>query len=339
MKILKYILFVILGLFAAYLVLCTMGAKKMSVNRSMSMNASPESVFEEIGNFDQWKAWSPWHRIDPKMVTKTSGTPGSKGHKQEWTSEHKQVGNGSQEFVEVRPNEYIKSEMKFADFGDESSFSDFTLKAEGEGTNVTWTMESSEMPFLFRGMGVLMGFQKTMENDFDKGLTDLKKIVEAKPKAPAFTYEMSTIEDMWYVGELHKGLSMNGELKDVFASSYEKIGKAIGGMDKMTGAPFCIGRNVDYNTMMMDLEMGLPVAGEMKVTDGLISAKIPAGRAAQYMYYGPYKGTADAWAKFMAAIEKDGLKPRFDGYEVYTNDPEVVKDPAKFETLLVQPVE
>jgi effector-binding domain-containing protein/uncharacterized protein YndB with AHSA1/START domain len=339
MKILKYILFIILGLLAVYLVLCAMGPKKMTVSKSMSINAAPESVFEEISNFVQWKAWSPWHRIDPKMVTKTSGAAGSKGHKQEWTSEHKQVGRGSQEFVEVRPNEYLKSEMKFTDFGDEASYSDFTLKAEGEGTNVTWAMESSEMPFIMRGMAIVFGFQKSMENDFNQGLTDMKKVVEAKPKPAAFAYDMTTIADTWYVGEMHTGLSMEGDLKEVFGNSYAKIGTAIGGMDKMTGHPFCIGHKVDYTTMLMDLEMAMPVAAEMKVADGLNCAMIPAGRAAQYLYYGPYEGTAEAWGKFMAAIEKDGLKPRFDGYEVYTNDPEIVKDPAKFETLLIQPVE
>lgn len=339
MKILKYILFIFLGLIAVYLVLCAMGPDKMSVSKSMTMNASPESVFEEISNFDQWKAWSPWHRIDPNMVTKNTGTPGTKGHKQEWTSEHKQVGSGSQEFVEVRPNEYLKSEMKFKDFGDESNFADFTLKPEGDGTNVTWTMQSSNMAFMFRGMAILFGFQESMENDFNKGLTDLKAVVEAKPKEEALKYEISANPDMWYVGYPHTGLSMNDDLKSVFGSSYAKIGEAIGGMDKMTGHPFCIGHKVDYTTGKMDLEMALPVAAEMKVGDGLTSAKIPGGRVAQYVYYGPYEGTGDAWMKFMKAIEKDGLKPRFDGYEVYTNDPEVVKDPAKFETLLVQPIE
>lgn len=106
----------------------------------------------------------------------------------------------------------------------------------------------------------------------------------------------------------------------------------------MTEHPFCIGRNVNYETGMMDIEMGMVTTAETKA-DGFVSGKIPAGRCVKHVLFGPYEKTGEAWMPLYAQIEKDGLKPRWDGYEVYANDPYVVKDPALFETWLMIPIE
>ncbi len=335
MKFLKYLLFIVLGLLAIYLVLCAMGDKKIATTQSTIINASAESVFEELADFDRQQAWSPWVKMDTAMTIANTGTPGTVGYTSNWKS--KKMGDGNQKMVEVRTNEYIKTEVRFVDWGDEPGIAELKLAPEGEGTKVTWTMDGSEPPFIFRGMTTLMGGTKMMEEQYNLGLASLKALVEAKPKSVAVAYEVVDIQDTWYVGQVHKGVSMESASDSLYGAAYNAIGKAAG--DKISGAPICIARNINYETKMMNLEMAMPTSAEVKASEGLTSGMIPAGRCTKYKYVGPYEQVAAAWDAYAKQVEKDGLKYRWDAYEVYEVGPASGADPSTYITYLMMPVE
>ena len=336
MKVLKYIFYLLLVLVAIYLVLCAFGPKKFETSKSIEINASPEAVFEEVSDFNRWSAWSPWHKYDPKMVNTYSGEPGTVGHKNEWTST--EMGNGSQEIVEIEDGKRVKTALKFTDFKDAVSYATYIVEYKGDKTLVTWTMDGSELPFMIRGMMLLMGGQKNIDKDYEEGLAALKKIAEAKPKTPTVSYEIIDLQDQWYVGKRFPAINESQVDSSLFDATYGELGKAIGGMDKMTGMPFSIGHSYNYETKVMDLEIAVPVAAEMKVPAGLTCVKIPAGKAAKHIFHGPYEQTAMAWGPLMEAVTKEH-KPRWSGYEVYANDPTTVKDPSEIETWLIVPID
>lgn len=87
----------------------------------------------------------------------------------------------------------------------------------------------------------------------------------------------------------------------------------------------------------MDIEVAIPVSSEIKV-DGYSSTMIPGGKAVKHVYVGPYEGAEKAWGQFMNQVNAK-YKVRYSPYEVYANDPEEVKDPAKYITWLIVPVE
>jgi len=337
MKFLKYLLYALVGLFVVYLILCAAGPKKMEVAESMTMNASPSAIWEEIADFSHWNQWSPWHKLDPNMKSTITGNPGEVGHGQSWVSSDGSVGTGSQKFSEVRTNEFLKSEMHFNGDTTHAAYASFTLTPDGEGTKVTWSMDG-ETPFMFRGMAMVMGMNKIIAEEYKKGLTDLKKIADAKPKGESVAFEIIDLQDQWYVGKMFAGVSETAIDSSMFSSSYMEIGKAIGGMEKMAGMPISISHNYNPTEHKMDLEIALPVAAEMKMAEGLNCGKIPAGKAAKYVYKGSYAGTPAAWGAFMAALTKEH-KPRWSPYEVYANDPETVKNPDEFITWLIVPIE
>jgi predicted transcriptional regulator YdeE len=253
-----------------------------------------------------------------------------------WDGE--KMGKGSQTISAIVPNESFTSDMKFEMTKDAVHKAGMTLTPEGEATKVTWTYEGADTPFLIRGMMTLMGMEKSLGNDYEAGLKSLKELVEAKPKAEPLTYEIVDIKDSWYLGKNFAAVKMDEADSSMFGSAYEAVMKAAADKCSKEDMPFCIARNIDYKTGVMDLEMGMVTTEEMKA-DGFVTGKIPAGKCVKYVYYGPYEGTGPAWTNLMTQIAKDGLKPRWDGYEVYANDPMIVKDPAKFETWLMQPVE
>lgn len=334
MKFLKITLIGIAALMATYLLFCAIGISKFNVSKSIVINASPEQVFNEIGDFKNWPAWSPWAKRDTKMKNVYTGNPSEVGHKNSWES--KTEGSGSQEIIELKPNEYIKSKLVFTDW-DGETITEFILKTENGNTNVTWTMNSSEFPFMARGFMFLMGGNKMIEKDYDEGLANLKKIVESKPKTPAITYEIVDVPEIIFVGIRMK---INASKVDsaLFGSSYEKIGKAIGNQTEVVGMPFSIGHAFDEKTGDMDLEIALPVKKEIKVGGELACNKIPAGKCSKYIYTGPYEGTEKAWPPYYDEVMKSH-KPRFSGYEVYANDPATVKSPNEYITWLMIPIE
>lgn len=160
---------------AVYVIMCIMGPKSFQTEKSIVVNASPQSVFSLTSDFNQWSKWSPWQLKDPNMKNTVSGTPGELGHKMSWESESQ--GSGEQEIVEVKLDELVKTKLSFKDW-DAPSYASFMITPEANGTKVSWTMEGSEIPFLMRGMMVAFNAVGAIESDYEQGLAEIKRIAE-----------------------------------------------------------------------------------------------------------------------------------------------------------------
>ncbi len=175
MKILRMALIGFLLVLGTYAVLSIIGPKKLETTRSISINAPIEEVYALTSDFNQWASWSPWQLKDTQMKNQITGTPGALGHTMTWESETQ--GSGTQEIIEILPSSMIRTSLKFKDW-DETSYAAFTMLPEGAGTKLTWTMEGGEVPFLLRGMMVIFGAQSSIEEDYDQGLANIKKLAE-----------------------------------------------------------------------------------------------------------------------------------------------------------------
>ncbi len=159
-----------------YLILC-IAAPPMEVERSIVINAKDSVIFSKFGDFKQWDSWSPWTQNDPQIPANSvyTGTPYTKGHQVEWKS--KKEGSGRQVIEEIKPYTYIKTALYFQPNDSDPGYSEFKLEPDGAGTKVTWNMKG-KMPFLFKGIGVIMGMNKMLGGYFDRGLANLKKDCE-----------------------------------------------------------------------------------------------------------------------------------------------------------------
>jgi effector-binding domain-containing protein len=339
MKILKTLLYVLLILVVLYLVLCATGSKEFDTKKSIAIKASSERVFQVVSDFNMFEKWSPWSKKDASIKQTITGEPGKVGHKMEWTSQ--KMGAGSQEIsaiTEPAMGSYEITDVLAMKDWDQSSTTKFIIEEKGDSTTVTWTMDSPEIPFLMRGMMVVFGAQKAIEEDYTNGLKDLKALVESMPEEQQLDMEIIEIPEVWYVG---KRMLMNESKIDssLFATTFMELGKAIGGMDKMAGPPMSISHNYNEQTKDMDIEIAIPVKAEMPTPAELHCGKIPAGKCAKYVYIGPYEESSSAWMPFYEQTAKKH-KIRFAGYEVYANDPgSVGYDKSKYETWLMIPIE
>ncbi|MEM7195175.1 MAG: SRPBCC family protein [Pseudomonadota bacterium] len=147
------------------------------VDRTVSISAPADKVFPYINNFEQFNRWSPWFGIDPDASTTYSGPDEGVGAKMSWTSEHPQVGNGSQEIVESVANKFVRTRLDFAEQG--GAEATFSIAESGTGSDVTWAFES-EWGFNLVGRYIGLMLDGMVGDMYDKGLSKLKQLVESE---------------------------------------------------------------------------------------------------------------------------------------------------------------
>lgn len=162
-------------LLVIYLASCLLGPKSFNTEQSVSIKAPPAKVYALISDFNQWKGWSPWVKRDPQMKSTMEGEAGKVGHKQSWISESE--GEGSQEMIELKPDAYVKTELRFKDW-DEPSYAEMILTPTVDGTEMKWNMKGSDIPFIFRGLMMVMDGPGKLEQDYKDGLAGIKELAE-----------------------------------------------------------------------------------------------------------------------------------------------------------------
>ncbi len=333
MKFLKALLLIILILAGIWVTLCLIGPSQLNVSRSTFMETTPAAVYEEVANFNKWPAWSPWANQDTTMVTSISGSPFGKGAVMEWVSD--EMGEGRQEITAAIPNKVITCMLTFSNMpGDHKA--EWFFDAEGEDTKVTWTMESAEVPFLIRGLLLISGGAKPLADQYDQGLADLKRVVEAKP---LFKPQFTDAPGFWYIGieadSVTAAMLANGSMHE---RAYLAIQEFLQDRDLIqSGMPLTFTRRFEEG--VMDLTFALPVADSVGVTDNFVIDRVPAGRVASAIHKGAYDMVDETWNKFDPYFEAYPQSFRYYPYEQYVNDPADVQDSTDYLTRIVFPVD
>jgi carbon monoxide dehydrogenase subunit G len=168
---------VVLGIaIALFIVLAALQPEDFSLARSEKVNATPAQVFAQINDFHNWEHWSPWAKIDPTMQTTYEGPAAGKGASYSWNG-NKKVGAGKMTMTESRPPQLIHINLEFFRPFQATNQTEFALKPEGQGTTVTWTM-TGKRNFFLKAFSLFVSMEKMVGPDFEKGLAQLKSIVE-----------------------------------------------------------------------------------------------------------------------------------------------------------------
>lgn len=175
MKIVKIVLGVIVVLVVALLLGSMLLPSGQYVERSAIVKADQAEVFSLVSDYRLFNKWSPWAEYDSKAVYEFSGPATGVGSTMSWRSEHANVGNGTQEIVEIQPHTMVKSKLIFDGF-DTPTYATFELKPTDGGTHVTWSFDSNMDTILGRYMGLMM--DKWVGTDYERGLARLQELAE-----------------------------------------------------------------------------------------------------------------------------------------------------------------
>jgi uncharacterized protein YndB with AHSA1/START domain len=175
---LKKILIALAVLVALFVIVVAMQPSEFHVERTTAIAAPPADVFAQVNDLHKWDAWSPWAKLDPNAKIAFEGPESGQGAAMTWAG-NEQVGKGKMTIVESEPDEAVKLRVDFVKPFEGSSNSEFAFKPDGAGTSVTWAM-SDHHNFMEKALCLIMNGKKMIGNDMDKGLTQLKSLLEGK---------------------------------------------------------------------------------------------------------------------------------------------------------------
>lgn len=180
----KKILGGVAALFLAFVAFVATRPAEFTVTRKAQIAAPAETIFPLLNDFHQWKAWSPWEKLDPKLVATFEGPAAGPGASYSWKG-NDQVGEGRMTILQATPSTMVSIKLEFLKPFEATNTTTFTLAPAEKATDVTWKMEGKNN-FLSKAFGIFMNMDEMVGKDFDKGLATLNELAEAEAKkAPA----------------------------------------------------------------------------------------------------------------------------------------------------------
>lgn len=172
-----------LGLVVAIvLVLALTKPDQIHVERSLVMRGAPADVFPFANDFRKFITWMPWADIDPNQTVEYSDPSSGVGSWYTWKG-NDEVGQGRMEILAAESGKVVHK-LEFIEPFESVAQSTISMKPAGEGqVEVTWAYDA-DADFGTKIMCVFMDFDSMMGPDFEKGLANLQKAVEAADPEP-----------------------------------------------------------------------------------------------------------------------------------------------------------
>ena len=179
----KKILIGFVVLAAVFAVVVVLQPSAFTITRSATIAAAPETVFSQVNDFRNWAVWSPWEKLDPGMKRTFEGPAAGKGAVYKWAGNDK-VGEGRMTIVESDPAKEVRIKLDFIKPFESTADTLFGFSPAGAGTTVTWTMKGRNDNFIAKAFCLVTGGpDKMVGPDFEKGLAQMKAVVERKVAA------------------------------------------------------------------------------------------------------------------------------------------------------------
>jgi hypothetical protein len=178
MKILKIILFSIIGIIALVLIVALFVEKDYAVVRQVVINKSKTEVFEFTKYLKNQNQYSVWASADPNMKKDFRGTDGEVGFVSAWDSEKKDVGKGEQEIMKIVDGERIDYELRFIEPFEAKDLAYMTFEATGDSTTLVKWGFNGHMNYPMNMTLLFMDFDAMLGKDLEEGLQNLKVLLE-----------------------------------------------------------------------------------------------------------------------------------------------------------------
>jgi Polyketide cyclase / dehydrase and lipid transport. len=320
----KKLILAILAILAVYVVICAFGPKRVNVEASKLIRSSPENIFAQIGDLRNWSNWSKWILEDPDIKlsydTKTIGV----GGKYSWES--KKNGNGYMTITDFVENKSVSYDIVFTDW-ESTSQSSISLTPSDSSTQVTWSMsDKNDIPFLMRGLMLVMNMQGAIKKDFEQGLNNLEKFLQNTSTShlleDSFYIEKKTFDGMNYLAHRQK-ISFDS-VPSFFEKHFPALASIVG--NQQTGAPCGIFWNWDEKNKSTDMAAALPIGKSTLSHSFYKTISITPSHAYVLHYYGAYDKTSSAYAVLEKISRREGYPHPTTVIEEYITDTNIQPD-------------
>lgn len=155
------------------LVAASMQPDVSHVERSRLIPASPTAIEPFMSDLRKWNTWNPWDAMDPNQQVTYSDPSTGVGAWYSWSGE--QTGKGKMTIRAIETDR-ISYDLEFVEPFESKADVTIAFRAEGQGTRVTWSMDSSQN-FMGKVFCVFMDMDAMIGKDFERGLAALERVV------------------------------------------------------------------------------------------------------------------------------------------------------------------
>ena len=167
---------------AIFLVVVATRPATFRVERSASLAAAPQTLFEHVNDHHKFLVWNPFLKLDQNAKITYSGPDAGVGAACAWDG-NKEVGAGSCTIVESKPGELVRCRMDWKRPMEGTATVDFTFKPNGDKTVVTWAMYGQN-GFMGKLVSLFIDCDKMCGPQFEKGLANLGEVATKSAVAP-----------------------------------------------------------------------------------------------------------------------------------------------------------
>lgn len=332
---LKYILLPLVILIAIAVLLCFLGPKNLNTNESIEIEAPPATIYNLVNSLQRSENWSTWFLNDTSLTTTYNDIYRGVGASSSWVSRTNENYAGKQRIIDVEKNKRVKSELEFKGWNG-SSISEFTIDPDGSSTHVTWTFEGEDLPFVWRGMSLVMGMKGDMSKNYKESLQNIKKIAEERATQKLYngvTISEKVLPEKHFVMQRQEVNKSNvlQFYSATLASLFTKMQKS--GIE-MKGSPCSFYYRWEHDENTTEMAVALPTAQPIALA-GTSSVTIEEQNAIVVDYFGEYDGLGNVHEAIDEYLLDQGYFHNPPAIEEYVTGQSDSSDPSEWQTKVI----
>ncbi len=342
MKVLKSVLLLAVLSILGLVIWASTTDRTYRVERTRTVPAPKEVVFEYVGNYNNWNDWSPWieNPDDATFVLEKEGIGvGSSYYWKANDEEDEHIGEGKMTTIEYEKNKSMVQHLAFIKPWESECHTSWDFKSTDKGVEVTWAMYGEDNVMNKIVMLFLGSLDEMVGPDFERGLENIEK---ASIAAINKTY-MNVDGVVEYPAIKYLYIARKSSIEEVgvnIQTYMPKLGMFFGMNNiKSDGMPFTKYNVWDEKSKTAEFELGIPVLEKPEMDLGNFSyGETDAFKAIKVVFKGDYKHLAKAWEFAMEYIGENKLEMNGAPMEVYETDPGTEPNPANVKTVIYIPI-
>ncbi|MCB9332540.1 MAG: SRPBCC family protein [Lewinellaceae bacterium] len=333
MKILKILLYLLLGLAGLLVLLGLFARKDYHIERSIEIDAPKALIYDHVRFFKNFETWSPWAKLDPAMKTTITGTDGAPGATYSWKG-NDDVGAGQQVITGMTADR-IDMEVRFTEPFESTSPTYLIFEPNEAKTKVTWAFDM-HVAFPWNGLAMFTDMDAAVGKDYTQGLENMKAVCEAMAHKKYRGYEIAEVEfpEKIYIGV--RSTVPFAEIAGFFAANLPKAFEAAqkNGAE-IAGAPSGLYWSYDEQKGETDMAAAVPITENQNFGKGLSVFPVGKGQALLIEYFGSYDSLGNAHYAMDDYMQEKNLQNIPPVIEEYITDPVQEPDTSKWLTRII----
>ncbi len=336
-------------LFLLFLIIQIFMPTQMNVTVEKEYEQSSERVYQTFANTEKFNSFNQWMKIDPKNTKVVySEVKEGKGARYTWsnTVNVNEVGSGSLDIVEAKPNVLVKYEMRFGDDLTPGIGTVTLSEAKGK-TKVTWNFLGAETPFMFRFFNTI--FHGMVFDNMSQSLLNLEELLKNTPENKIAKEEIMD-ENSTPLNQLQAELikfpkekkvialfqeTSTDDMQEITMAFQESMGVLYSylvddqGLKAGQDFSYPVGIYKEWNEekKIAQFYVGFILNEDIPKGEGMETLTISASeRMIKKIHKGPYNETGEVHKKIKEFIQKEKIEITGNPFEIYKSEPSVPDD-------------